>query len=187
MEKEIWKDVPGYEGSYQVSDLGNVKSLLRWVELPFDKSRLIKEKLLRQALSKRGYYVLVLRKNNSPKMFNVHQLVVMAFLNHTLDGTQRLVVDHINNIKTDNRLVNLQVVPQRHNASKDREGTSKYSAVHWETSRKKWVVRPMVEKQLRYLGAFNDEDLAGKVCKIFLEHYNKTGEILDRKKVNELL
>lgn len=187
MENEIWKDVPGYEGSYQVSNLGNVKSLARWIELPLGKSRLSKEKCLKQSLSKRGYYVLVLRKDNSPRMFNVHQLVVMAFLGHIPDGTQTLVVDHINGVRTDNNLSNLQVIRQRVNASKDRIGTSKYSAVHWNTDAKRWVVRPKVERELRYLGSYKDEDIAGKVCKMFLDHYYATGEILDRKKVNELL
>lgn len=187
MENEIWKDVPGYEGSYQVSNLGNVKSLARWIDSSANKGYLSKEKYLKQALSKRGYYVLVLNKDKKPRMFNVHQLVVMAFLGHIPDGTQTLVVDHINGIRTDNNLSNLQVIRQRVNASKDRTGTSKYSAVHWNTDAKRWVVRPKVERELRYLGSYKDEDIAGKVCKIFLDYYYATGEILDRKKVNELL
>lgn len=103
MTQEVFKPIPGYEGSYEVSNLGNVKSI------KFDK-----QKLLKTYSNGAGYLQLTLRKNKKPKTYLIHQLVAMAFLGHNPCGHE-FVVDHINNIKTDNRLVNLQVISNIHN------------------------------------------------------------------------
>ena len=99
MQEEIWKDVPGYESLYQVSSLGRVKSLQRYVNNNGGK-QLLKERLLKFGLSK-GYYNVVLYKNKKNKNIKVHKLVAMAFLNHKPNGYE-LVIDHINNNKLDN-------------------------------------------------------------------------------------
>jgi hypothetical protein len=85
-------------------------------------------------------------------------LVAMAFLNHKPDGTHKIVVDHINNNKLDNRVVNLQLISQRENLSKDRkDGTSKYVGVCWKKSRNKWQVDIKIDGKRKYLGLFTDE------------------------------
>lgn len=65
---EIWKDVKGYESIYQVSDIGNVKSL-----------KYGKEKLLKPGINSTGYFIVILYKNKIKKTIKVHQLVAEAF------------------------------------------------------------------------------------------------------------
>ena len=97
---EIWKDVVGYESLYQVSNLGRVKSLHQK-----------KEKILSPRLCN-GYFLVALCLKNERKDIYIHQLVAMAFLNYIPNEYEK-VVNHINDIKTDNRLENLQVVTHR--------------------------------------------------------------------------
>jgi hypothetical protein len=130
-QEEIWKDIPGYEGKYQVSNLGNVKSLERIVlrngKYPF----LNKEKPLKYGFDGGGYFRVNLCKNGKAKNFLVHHLVARTFLNHKPCG-HKLVIDHKNNIRTDNRLENLQLISHRENISKDQKNTSSnYTGVCW--------------------------------------------------------
>ena len=118
MKKEIWKDIKGYEGKYQVSNSGQIKSLERRVYI--NKNHLFykqgqryfvkKERLLKQILSigtlkKKGYLTVALYKNNIPKWNTVHRIVVVAFIPNLKNKPQ---VNHKNGIKTDNRIENLE-------------------------------------------------------------------------------
>ena len=109
--KEIWKDIKNYGGLYQVSDLGNIKSLERKVDNGYC-IRTVKEKVLKSVVSFQGYFIVSLHKNGEQKTLKIHQLVAIAFLNHTPDG-HTLVVNHINFNKKDNRLDNLEIVTAR--------------------------------------------------------------------------
>lgn len=109
MKKEEWKSIPNYEGLYEVSSLGRVKSLIYR-----------KEKIKKLTLEKKGYLVTHLSNNGLKKTFRVHQLVAMAFLNHKTDGNN-LVVDHINSIKSDNSLGNLQIMSNINNILKGKK------------------------------------------------------------------
>jgi hypothetical protein len=109
---EIWKDIEEYEGLYQVSNLGKVKSLKRIVYSNKRSSLLINEKLLKQNIHKSGYYNVSLSKNNTKKNLMVHRLVCMSFL---LNKKNKSQVNHKNGIKTDNRLENLEWVTASEN------------------------------------------------------------------------
>ena len=77
--EEIWKDVVGYEGLYQVSNLGRVKSLshhcvVGWADF------MSKEKILKQSTNNGGYKYVWLHKDGSKKIFKIHRLVAIAFI-----------------------------------------------------------------------------------------------------------
>jgi hypothetical protein len=96
IEKEIWADILGYESFYEVSNLGNVKTL---GNNKFGVNRIMKNTL------RKGYCTVTLRKNNTQKIFRVHRLVAEAFIPNPNKKPQ---VNHINGIKNDNRVVNLE-------------------------------------------------------------------------------
>lgn len=154
--EEIWKDIIGYEGLYQVSSFGRVKSLSRdsFNGKTFFKT---KEKILSTCTRGKGYEEIVLRKKGKRKCYTIHQLVAMTFLNHVPCG-QKLVVDHINDIKTDNRLENLQVITQRENAFKTQgKYSSKYKGVHKDKNRTNWRACILINKKKINLGSFKSE------------------------------
>lgn len=126
---EVWKDVPNYEGLYQVSDLGRVKSLpmLKNSSRNTQKTFLTNEKILKQIISK-NYFGVSLYSNGKAKRFLVHQLIAITFLKHTPDK-KNICVDHINNNKIDNRLLNIQLLTPRQNRIKDSSNKTGYTGV----------------------------------------------------------
>lgn len=115
---EIWKDVVDYEGIYMVSNLGRVKSL-----------KFNREKILKSNINSSGYYTILLYNKNRINR-TVHQLVAQSFLEHIPCGF-KLVVDHINDIKTDNKVENLQIVTTRFNCKKKQGNySSQYKGVY---------------------------------------------------------
>ena len=107
MQSDVWKDIKGYEGAYQVSILGRVKSL--------KYRKLNKEKILIEFTNWRGYRKDGLCKNGKKIRFYVHRLVYTAFMGVIPQGYQ---IDHKNNNKTDNRLQNLQLLTSSENNKK---------------------------------------------------------------------
>lgn len=154
---EIFKPIKDYERIYEISNLGRIKSLERIVKGKDNSFRKIKTKILKQAINKNGYLKVVLSKNNKCKTKTIHQLLAVAFLNHTPNG-YKTVVDHKNNIKTDNRLDNLQLVSNRKNTSKDKKNcTSKYTGVCWSKKLKKWCSSIRINGKKKHLGYFENE------------------------------
>lgn len=100
-DMEIWKDVEGYEGLYQVSNMGRVKSL------KYDK-----EKIIKSCKNSRGYLIVNLYKDKKMKDHKVHRLVAQAFLPNPNNLPQ---VNHKNEIKTDNRVDNLEYCDSSYN------------------------------------------------------------------------
>ena len=149
LPNEIWADILNYKGKYQVSNLGRVKSLKRF--------RVIKDRILTQSLNENGYLYVNLTTKSVIRTFSVHQLVAIAFLNHK-PSRYKFVVDHINNISTDNNIENLQIVTNRKNASKDRNGSSsKFVGVSWSNANNKWMAMIYVDGNSVYLGYFDKE------------------------------
>ena len=145
---ETWKDIKGYEGLYQVSDLGRIKRFVK------DK----KGRVLKPSAGKGGYINVNLSKNGVSITKTIHTLVAITFLNHIPNGYKGLVVDHVNNIKSDNRLSNLQLITQRQNTSKDKKGfTSKYTGVSWHKKSEKWISRIVINGKVKYIGCFHNE------------------------------
>lgn len=102
---EVWKDIEGYEGLYQVSSLGRIKSLP-------GRSNHKSEKILKQA-TVLGYSHITLSKDNVQKIFKVHRLVASAFIPNPKDLPQ---VNHIDGKKLNNCVENLEWVNPRDNS-----------------------------------------------------------------------
>ncbi len=155
--EEIWKDIPEYEGLYQVSNLGRVKSLPKeWIS-GNGTIRRHNGKILKAGSNSGGYLMVNLCKNSKCKQFWIHQLVAVIFLNHTPCGL-KLVVDHINDNPSDNRVENLQIVTHRYNVCKTQgKYSSQYKGVYWNKAAKKWNSCIKINKKQKYLGRFTDE------------------------------
>ena len=125
MKNEIWRPVVGYEGLYEVSNLGRVKSIRKG------------ERLLKPGHDRRGYLQVVLSKSSTTRTYKVHRLVWTAFNGPIPEGMQ---VNHINEVKTDNRLCNINLMTPKEN-------------MNWGT-RTQRVSKPVIQY-----------DLAGNVVK----------------------
>lgn len=103
---EIWKDIKGYEGLYQVSNMGQVKSLGN------GKSNKSKLKVMKQQLNHKGYPMINLCKNGVTKGVSVHRLVAINFIPNPNNLPQ---VNHIDEIKTNNCVENLEWCTNEYN------------------------------------------------------------------------
>jgi len=98
--KELWATIKGYEGLYEVSNYGNVRSL-KYGKIKYLKPR-----------NDNGYYQVALSKNGIVKNFKIHRLVANAFIDNPLNLPQ---INHINEVKTDNKASNLEWCDSKHN------------------------------------------------------------------------
>jgi NUMOD4 motif-containing protein/HNH endonuclease len=114
---EIWRDIPGFEGAYQVSDLGRVRSLDRAVAHR-DGHRFIRGRVLRPSLKPAGYHRVDLRsvgrgsENAERVVAHVHTLVLLAFVGPRPEG---LEIRHLNGNPGDSRLINLEYATHSRN------------------------------------------------------------------------
>lgn len=115
-QEEIWKDIPGFEGRYQCSNLGNFKSLPNKVVCEWmgkEKTYNRKERILRCSYEGNGYLQVGLQVEMAKQVrFLAHRLIAMTFL-EKIDGLD--FVNHINGIKDDNRVCNLEWVTKSRN------------------------------------------------------------------------
>lgn len=102
---EIWKDIQDYEGLYQVSNLGNIKSLHFGAKANHPNWKLQQEKNLKPRIATSGYYRVELYKSHTKKYFYVHRLVATAFIANPQNKTE---VNHIDGNKLNNHIENLE-------------------------------------------------------------------------------
>lgn len=104
---EIWKPVVGYEGYYEVSDMGRVRSVdhLSKTGIKHSETRLVKGRILKPNMKRSGYLTVDLSRGNHVKTISVHKIVATAFLEKRPEDNQ---INHINCIKSDNRATNLE-------------------------------------------------------------------------------
>lgn len=124
---EIYKDIGGYYGDYQISNLGNVKS--------FKKT----ERLLKFGINATGYYHVGLSYNGLVKYHNVHRLVAETFIPNS---NSKQCINHINGIKTDNRIENLEWCSYSENNQHSYDNKLHLPIIHSnETKNKMSVIR----------------------------------------------
>ncbi len=159
---EIWKDIKGYEGLYQVSNLGKVKRLSRIMIDSLGRKINISEKILKPSFTTKnnGYYLVKLTKNKKSKMYLLHVLVAKNFIPNPLGLPQ---VNHKDENKLNNSLNNLEwcTVKYNNNYGTKRERLSKnHSLAGTEKTMKKVM---QFDKNLNLLNEFNSLSEAAKV------------------------
>ena len=114
--EEIWNDVIGFEGLYQASNLGNVKSIERTVVAPCrwggERKMTFQEKIVKQFKTNSGYLKVMLSKNGIRYNKDVHRLVYEAFNGIIPKG---MYVNHKDECKTNNVLTNLEIMTPSEN------------------------------------------------------------------------
>ena len=159
MEGEIWKDIEGYDGYYQISNLGRVKSLSREI---YNKRGYFKtkDKILKQCVIKYYCYTFI-SYNGEKNTYTVHRLVAKYFIDNIHNKPQ---VNHKNSNSSDNRIENLEWVSARenecHKQSKNKNNTSIYTGVSFNLHSKKWRSTINFNKKFIFLGYFNTQEEA---------------------------
>lgn len=141
---EEWYDIPGFENSYKINKNADVIGP--------------RNKILKPSLHNSGYLKLTLRKNKKSVYVMVHQLLGLTFFEGYKLNNRKIVVDHIDNNKLNNKLENLQIISFRKNVSKDRVNTtSKYTGVSKNKINNKYLVYIDTTGKSRYIGSFTNE------------------------------
>lgn len=142
---EIWKSIPDYEGAYEASDLGNIRSLAREVSCK-NGTRISPARILKKQCNDKGYHHVRLSLKGSVKIHTVHQLIALCFMTGFIKGTE---LNHIDGDKQNNAVSNLEKSNPIHNQLHavrtglvPKQGASKFKNVSYaakRTSKKKWV------------------------------------------------
>ena len=166
MNRETWKPVVGFEGAYDVSDMGRIRSLDRVILDRNGIEKPIKGRILSPSKDSRGYRYV--RMNSTPsirdarKNYRVHRVVMEAFV-----GPSSLEVDHINFDKEDNRLTNLQYVTPRENSCRAGKGL-KDRYLYLDKEKGFWASVMQIKGKRTYLGGSTDKEVARKKRDKFL-------------------
>ena len=167
MDKEIWKDIEGYEGLYQVSNFGKIKSLPKFINNN-SKSKKIgyysKEKILKPFYNPKGYLLIKLFKNNKNYTKKIHRLVAQAFVPNLNNLPQ---VNHKDGNKQNNKVNNLEWC------------TNKENQIHaWQHNLQKRRIgkdNPLSKKVYQY-------DLIGN----FIKEWNSIQEVEKNLKISNI-
>jgi hypothetical protein len=154
---EIYKDVPGYEGIYQVSDQGNVRSLAR-VDAA---GRNLKGKAMKPYTRLDGYITVSLSSKNN----KVHRLVMLTFVGPCPEGMN---VDHFDENPANNKLCNLSYMTIGDNTYRSRKNmSSQHRGISWHKQTKKWQANIYIDGKQKHLGIFDTEQEAVECRKNF--------------------
>jgi hypothetical protein len=145
---EIWNDIPGYEGFYQASNLGRIKSLSRLINRSRGGKQRLKESILKTSICKSGYATVALSAYGIARTKHVHRLIASAFF-----GESTLVIDHINQNRADNRLINLRYCTQRDNLGFNRPSLG--VSINPPVYKKRFRARIRINDSLKSLGSFH--------------------------------
>lgn len=166
LESEVWKDIPEYEGFYQVSDLGRVKGLAKIIIEKTGKVKNKKEFLFKPIFDKDGYTGISLSKNGKSTRFKVHRLVLSVF-----EKISELPVDHVNGIKDDNRLKNLRYCTTRENIHFHRKSENNHGYVGVSYENGLWRASIKIEGVSHYLGMYKCIEQASTIYNSALKEW----------------
>ena len=181
MEEEIWKPIKEFEGYYEVSNMGRVRSL--------NYKRTGKKKILKNIEDYKGYLEVGLTKNGKRKQFKVHRLVAEAFIPNP---ENKPCIDHINTVKSDNRVENLRWVTYKENSNNEKtlekfkgENHHFFGKHHTEETKKK-ISEAQKGKNNHMYGKHHTEETKKKMSEAQKGEkgsmYGKTGEKHPRSK-----
>lgn len=173
--QEIWKDIEGYEGIYQVSNLGRVKSLNRTIEYKDGRKKLYTERVLSQQKYRSGYLGIKLYKNNVYKRIQVHRLVASAFIPNNKGLPY---INHKNGIKTDNKVENLEYCTPSYNVQHAwNNGLNVMSESRQNNNRRNGLKTAKKVEQYNLnnekVGEYNSLREAGRLTKIRYDHISE--------------
>lgn len=158
--EEVWKDIPGYEGIYQASNLGRINSL------HFGRC-----KILKQVADSSNYKMVFLWKNKKRKIELVHRLILKSF-----KGNSELQCNHINGIKHDNRIENLEWVTRSENA------IHAYKiGIHESVRGERNGISKLTEKDVRLIKRMNGKRSIKTMAKLYHVSYQTIWGILNNK------
>ena len=178
---EIWKDVPDFEGYYEVSSLGRVRNCRT-------------KKIKAQSIQTNGkYYQCSLWKNNKEKRVLTHRCVAKAFISNPLDKEH---VNHKDKNVFNNTLSNLEWVTCSENhlhsyktgrvnakafLGKKRSTASKYRYVYWDAKRSNWKASVKKDNKTHNIGRFNNDLDAAIAADSYIKSFGWTDKILNFK------
>lgn len=170
---EEWKTIEGYNGIYQASSFGNIRSL------NYNRtgiSRLLKLTIGTNGKAHnkdKGYFQVNLYCNGIGCCKRVHVLVAEAFLGHNRSETG-LLINHIDINTFNNRVDNLEIIANRENTNKKHlPHSSEYTGVSWHKNRKKWQSQIIDKGKSKYLGLYKLEIEASKAYELEREKISK--------------
>lgn len=157
---EIWKNIKGYEGLYQVSNLGEIKSF-----------KLNKERILKKMETHKGYICVDLSFKGKKRRVPVHRIVAEAFIPNPENKKQ---VDHIDENKLNNKTSNIRWLTNRENVSEYRSKRgNKVVGVHYSKKQKKFISQIYISGVTYSLGMFDNINDAEKNYQKALNNWNK--------------
>jgi len=166
--KEQWKPIKGYEGLYEISNLGAVKSLPKeWVSCNNNPIK-YKSKILKPTSKENSYAKIVLSKNKKQRTFYIHRLVADAFIENV---NNLMCVDHIDGNKQNNKVTNLRWCTHRENShySFKKKNPNKSIGISFNKNDKAWKAHICINGEHIYLGSFKKEEDA---LNAYLKEFN---------------
>lgn len=157
IEGEIWKKLINENENYLISNFGRVKSCYRQIMRSDNKIFTIEERILKQSINKYGYLQVAFLYKEKLNSFTVHKLVANTFIKNEDNLKQ---VNHIDNIKTNNELKNLEWVTSMENNCHRQlklKKASKYIGVTFCKELNKWRSKIFFQNKQIHLGVFNSE------------------------------